>query len=93
MLAALRLQVFQAVCARGALPMAPRLACVCSRWRAAVAETPELWRVLNTAKLPARAGRSAAAAGGARGRGKGGAKAKRGRGSSTASGRDRKSVV
>jgi hypothetical protein len=49
------LQVFLRVCAAGALPMAPRLACVCSSWAAAVAETPELWRVLDTQFLPAAA--------------------------------------
>lgn len=31
--------------------MAPRLACVCTAWAAAVAETPELWRVLDTQYL------------------------------------------
>jgi hypothetical protein len=33
--------------------MAPRLACVCTSWAAAVAETPELWRTLDTQYLPA----------------------------------------
>jgi hypothetical protein len=49
----LLLQVFLRVCAAGALPMAPRLACVCASWAAAVAETPELWRILDTQYLPA----------------------------------------
>jgi hypothetical protein len=42
--------------------MAPRLACVCSTWAAAAAETPELWRLLDTQYLPA----AAAAGGGGR---------------------------
>lgn len=32
--------------------MAPRLACVCSSWSAAVTATPELWHILDTAAVP-----------------------------------------
>jgi hypothetical protein len=32
--------------------MAPKLACVCSSWNAAVAATPELWHILDTAAVP-----------------------------------------
>lgn len=45
------LQIFAAVCSSGALPMAPRLSCVCKSWASAVAETPELWKVLDTQYL------------------------------------------
>jgi hypothetical protein len=48
-------QIFLAVCKHGALPMAPRLACVCTNWTAAVAATPELWRLIDTAAIPNRA--------------------------------------
>jgi hypothetical protein len=54
-------QVFQDVCAAGALPMAPRLACVCTVWASTVHDTPELWRVLDTAALPASSSRPVAA--------------------------------
>lgn len=47
-------QVALAVCKHGALPMAPRLACVCTSWSAAVDATPELWRLIDTAAIPAR---------------------------------------
>lgn len=45
------LQIFLSVCSTGALPMAPRLASVCTNWSAAVAETPEIWKVLDTQHL------------------------------------------
>lgn len=48
-------QIFQAVCKHGALPMAPRLACVCTSWQAAVAATPELWRILDTGAISSKA--------------------------------------
>lgn len=48
-------QIFLAVCKHGALPMAPRLACVCTNWTAAVTATPELWRLIDTAAIPNRA--------------------------------------
>lgn len=48
-------QIFQAVCKHGALPMAPRLACVCTSWQAAVAATPELWHILDTAAISSKA--------------------------------------
>ncbi|KAF8068240.1 SPP1 [Scenedesmus sp. PABB004] len=64
-------KIFGAACAAGALPAAPRLACVCSAWAAAVSEAPELWAALDTAHLPARARRSAKPAKKARGRGGG----------------------
>uniref|UniRef100_A0A383W243 Uncharacterized protein n=1 Tax=Tetradesmus obliquus TaxID=3088 RepID=A0A383W243_TETOB len=59
-------KVFLRVCAAGALPMAPRLACVCSSWAAAAAETPELWSVLDTQYLPAAAAGSSRGAGSSR---------------------------
>jgi hypothetical protein len=34
--------------------MAPKLACVCSSWNAAVAATPELWQILDTAAISSR---------------------------------------
>ena len=65
-------QIFQAVCKHGALPMAPRLACVCSSWHAAVLATPELWRLLDTAAIPKRAWSQPSSRGG-KGKGKRGA--------------------
>lgn len=47
-------QICLAVCKHGALPMAPRLACVCTSWSAAVDATPELSRLVDTAAIPAR---------------------------------------
>lgn len=47
-------QVAQRVCKHGSLPMAPRLACVCTSWSAAVDATPELWRMIDTAAIPAK---------------------------------------
>eukprot|EP00775_Hariotina_reticulata_P009954 gene9954-10109_t len=60
--AAVLAKVFLAVCSHEALPMAPCLACVCSSWAAAVAETPELFQVIDTAYLSARASLPAASA-------------------------------
>lgn len=45
-------QIFLSVCKHGALPMAPRLACVCTSFNAAVAATPELWCLIDTAAIP-----------------------------------------
>lgn len=59
-------KVFLRVCAAGALPMAPRLACVCSSWAAAAAETTELWSVLDTQYLPAAAAGSGRSSGSSR---------------------------
>lgn len=47
-------QILRAACARGALPTAPRLACVCRGWAAAVASLPELWSSIDTARLPSK---------------------------------------
>lgn len=59
-------QIFLAVCKHGALPMAPRLACVCTSWSAAVDATPELWHLIDTAAIPARSWVQEPAVGGVR---------------------------
>jgi hypothetical protein len=46
--------------------MAPRLACVCTSWSAAVGATPELWRLIDTAAIPARSWVQEPAVGGVR---------------------------